>query len=409
MCRSVLLHLALLGPCLPAAAAVRLPAVISDHMVLQRGAEVPIWGSADPGEEVTVQLAGKERAVRADAQGKWKVHFDLSKAAPSSLVLRARGRDSSVVVGDILLGEVWLAWGQSNMVMPLAAQPGKSSNRDAATSVAAANYPQIRLFKVAQKKSTRPAEDVEGSWVVTTPEAMVASKFSAVAYYFGQRLHERLGVPVGLIDASSGGTRIEAWMPDEGPRFNGMVAPLAPFALRGAIWYQGESNLIEDRDIHQYAGKMERLVAGWRRYWGAELPFYFAQLAPHAYSVNQRRHVVDSPYRLPQFWEAQADATRIPGTGMVVTNDTVDDLGDIHPGWKQPVGQRFANLALAHTYGARDVHAFGPTMRAVSFTGGEAVVRFDHGEGLAARRGEQLTWFEIAGADGIYHPALARI
>lgn len=409
---------------LPAGAELRLPAVLSDHMVLQRAARVPVWGWAAPGEGVSVRFGNQARSMQAGPDGRWHVELDLAKAPQAPGVLVVSGEGNQIVVKDVLVGEVWLASGQSNMEKPLGDKKGQRPTFGAEEAIAAADHPDIRLFKVAKIKAERPADDVQGSWVVTSPASIVASQFSAAAYHFGRRLKGELGTPVGLIDATWGGTRIESWTPPDllGPvdlpaavkdrpasLYNGMIAGLAPFALRGALWYQGESNILHTDDGPAYTAKMEAMIGGWRRAFGLELPFYYVQLAPHLYSVVRADQVPHGAESLPRLREAQADALRIPGTAMIVTTDLADDLRDIHPRDKQTVGLRLANLALARTYGRPGIEPFGPTYRAVRFSDGRAIVGFDHAQGLAARDGKPLDWFEIAGSDGIFHPASARI
>ncbi|MFC5462627.1 sialate O-acetylesterase [Massilia niabensis] len=424
---AALLAMALLTA--PAHAEVRLPAILSDHMVLQRGAAVPVWGWAAPNEAVSVEFAGQTRATRAGADGRWRVDLDLSGAqtgpgqAPG--VLAVRGEHNAIVVNDVLVGEVWLASGQSNMEKPLGEKRGQRPTFDAAAAIAGADHPDIRLFKVAKVKANQPAGDVTGSWVRTSPAAIEASQFSAAAYYFGRRLKQELGTAVGLIDATWGGTRIKSWTPPglvaAGPvdskdrpstLYNGMVAGLAPYGLRGALWYQGESNIIGTDDGPAYTPKMEALVAGWRQAFGAELPFYYVQLAPHLYSVLRADQVQHGTESLPRLREAQADALRIPNTAMIVTTDLADDLRDIHPRDKGSIGLRLANLALAKTYGRAGIEPFGPTFRSLRIQGRRAIVSFDHAQGLGARDGDKnaaLSWFEIAGADGRFHQASARV
>lgn len=397
-----------------AGAAVRLPAVLSDHAVLQRAANVPIWGWAAPQEAVTVEFDKQKVTTRADTDGRWRVTLDLRQAGATPAVLHVRGAASALAVDDVLVGEVWLASGQSNMEKPLGEKFGQQPVPNHVQEIANASYPEIRLFKVLRKKAGQPLDDVAGVWERCAPSSIGRINFSAAAYFFGRRLHQQLRAPVGLIDATWGGTRIEPWTPaapeaaSQASLFNGMIAGLAPHALRGAIWYQGESN-IDHTDLSRYTGRMEALITGWRRHFGQpDLPFYYVQVAPHFYHLVRRQTVPD-PQAAPRLWEAQADARHIPHTGMVVTTDLVDDLYDIHPRDKQTVGLRLANLALNQTYGRQDIAAFGPTFRALTIAGRQAILSFDHADGLAARDGKPLTWFDLAGADGRYHAGDATI
>jgi sialate O-acetylesterase len=404
----------------PAFADVRLPAILSDHMVLQRGGTVPVWGWAAPQERVTVRINGQTRTARAAQDGRWRVDLDLSRASAAPTTLAVRGEKNEIVVSDVLVGEVWLASGQSNMQKPIGEERGQKPTLNAEAEIAAANHPDIRLFKVKKTKAKQPADDVPGAWVRCSPASIEETRFSAAAYFFGRRLKEELHVPVGLIDSTWGGTRIEPWTParrsgdapsddkDASLIYNGMIAGLVPFGIKGAIWYQGESNIIDTEDGLAYTPKMEALVSGWRQQWQAQFPFYYVQVAPHLYHVVRHAHVID-PQSTPLLWEAQAQALRIPKTGMIVTTDLVDDLRDIHPRDKKSVGLRLANLALADTYGRTDIEAYGPVFRSLAVEGTRATLSFEHADGLAARDGKAVDWFDVAGADGRYYPATATI
>jgi sialate O-acetylesterase len=414
--------LALLAPAL-SQADVRLPAILSDHMVLLRSAHVPVWGWAAPNERVRVEIAGQRREVQAGADGRWRVEVDLSATPRDPGPLAVRGESNAVTVGDVLVGEVWLASGQSNMQKPLGEMKGQHPTFDAEAEIAAADHPDIRLFKVERKKATQPGADVGGRWVRCSPQTIDAIKFSAAAYYFGRKVQDELHAPVGLIDSTVGGTRIELWTPpgaltpdakvvgNDTPSmlYNGMVAGLAPFALRGSIWYQGESNILDTDDGPAYTAKMAALVQGWRQAWNASFPFYYVQVAPHAYSVVRAAKISHGAQSEPRLWEAQADALSIPGTGMIVTTDLVDDLRDIHPRDKRSVGQRLAALALARTYGRTGIEPYGPVFRTMRVQGDKAILSFEHAAGLAARDGKPLTWFEVAGSDGRFRPATATV
>lgn len=401
----------------PAYAAVRLPAIISDHMVLQRASNVPVWGWANPGESVSVTIANKTLATHADAAGRWRIDLDLSNAPRAPATLIVSGDSDTITVSDVLVGEVWLASGQSNMARSL------EQTTDASRAIAAADHADIRLFKVERRKFTRPQYDVKGQWSVCTPVSIRDTKFSAVAYYFGRKIEEAMETPVGLIDSTWGGTQIQPWIPAQqaddsvgtesktyapATIYNGMVAGLAPYKMRGVIWYQGESNIVAGQEGPEYTAMMEALVASWRSTWQAPFPFYFAQVAPHLYHVVRAKSVRD-PQAAPRMWEAQAQALRIPGTGMVVTTDLVDNPRDIHPRDKRSVGLRLANLALHYTYRKAGIVPYGPVFRTMSVEGDKAVLSFDFADGLASRDGKPLSWFEVAGSDGNFHAASAVI
>lgn len=418
-----------------AAQALKLPSVISDHMVLQAGQPAPIWGWAKAGEVVTIRFAGQTQRATAAANGRWQVVLNpltVSKQ-PAELTVSA---SQTIVVSDVLVGEVWLGSGQSNMDKPLGEKSGQLPTFNAAEEIAKADFPEIRLFKVGRARAATPAEDVVGKWVRTTPASIDAVKFSAAAYFFGRKIHQELGVPVGMLDSSFGGTRIEPWTPRaafEGQPalvrfaeevrtspakppemqlatlYNGMVAPLAPYAMKGVIWYQGESNIIEYTDGIIYADKMTALVEGWRKDFKQNFSFYYVQVAPHLYHVARPATNV-SPEEAPRLWEAQTASMRLPKTGMIVTTDLVDDLMDIHPRNKKDVGERLARWALAKDYGKSDVVVSGPIFRSMRVAGGKARLSFDYlGGGLVAKDDKPLTWFVVAGRDGRFYPANAVI
>ncbi len=447
---------------------VTLPHVLSDHMVLQRDRPLPVWGSADPGEEVTVEIAGLEARATADPSGKWRVELPpLEAGGPHTLTVSGR---NSISLEDVLIGEVWLCSGQSNMEM------GISVVANGAEEAAAADFPRIRLYEVPRNPRGEPQDDVAARWLVCAPETIVQGDwggFSAVAYCFGRELQRELDVPIGLIDTCWGGTRIEPWTPPHGfaavpslqhladeiarkdrdyrrdlpgqleaierwiettraalangerlpsdpwwPRhplaspgepsglYNGMIHPLLPFAIRGAVWYQGESN-VHSADGMAYFEKMKALVGGWREAWGqGNFPFYFVQIAPFNYDWHKPG--ID-PHDLPRIQEAQSASLAIPHTGMVVTTD-IADLRDIHPANKQEVGRRLALWALAKTYGREGLVCSGPLFRSTAVEDAKLRVSFDHvAAGLRSRDGKPLTWFQIAGEDRKFVDAQARI
>lgn len=580
-----------------ARADVGMPAVFGDHMVLQRQAQVPVWGWAEVGESVMVKASWLERAVpaRPDAKGRWRVTLQTPEAGgPHELVVRG---NNTLEFSDILMGEVWICSGQSNMEWPMSASEPSE----------AGDHPNIRLFDVPHKTALAPERDGAGSWQACTPET--GRGFSAVAYHFGKRLHEELGVPIGLLSVNWGGTPVESWMshkmlrphddfadtlmwiermranpaaadkarrdaingwwqgidevdpgiagdwgrggndgaswqtvqmPDrwrdddlarvdglawyrrtlqlaepwiqelvlelgpiddmddvringilvagtrepgkhaqprryripssvlktgeniltvrvldtggegaftgspeqlvlrlassttapaislagewerslsarmnELPRFpsyrqvnahtptslyNGMIAPIVPFALRGAIWYQGESNRTR---AMQYARIFPAMIEGWRRHWNrGDFPFYFVQIAPFNYGGDTGQAAL--------LRDAQRLALRLPNTGMAVTMD-VGNPRDIHPRDKLTVGNRLALWALAGTYGKKGIVYSGPLYDSMVVEGRSIRLRFDHADGLRSADGKSLTHFTIAGADRRFVPAEARL
>jgi len=366
-------------------------------MVLQRDMPIPFWGWADPGEKITVQLDDHARAPVADARGAWKIFLPALKADGKGHCVKIVGKNT-IELEDILLGEVWLGSGQSNMEVPM------TETDRAAEAIAAARHPRLRLFHPPHAKAPSPAKDVDAVWRPCTPETVAS--FSGVLYYFGRRLQEELDVPVGLINSSWGGSRIEWWTPSDpaGEMYNGMIAPLQPFAMRGVVWYQGEANVYYNKGM-AYAGRMKSLIEGWRRAWGRDLPFYFVQVAPWNYSGYP-------PGPLPVLWEAQVASLKIPGTGMVVTTDLVDAAGleSGHPANKRDVGHRLALWALAKTYGRSDLVYSGPLYQNMAIEGKRIRLYFAHvAGGLNSRDGKPLSEFQIAGADGRFVPARADI
>lgn len=426
---------------LSARAELKLPAIFGDNMVLQQQQRVPVWGWSTPGAPVTVSFAGQTVKTTAAPDGKWLVKLGKLKSSftPQTLVVES---GETKTLTNVLVGEVWLASGQSNMEKPVGKHPGQKPTLNAEQEIAAADYPGIRLFVAEKVLSAKPLEDLTKfkPWQPCSPATLDGMHFSAAAYFFGREIHTNLNVPVGLIESSWGGTRIEPWTPPAGfdlvPAFkalgtpvittnkiptttptvlyNAMIAPLAGFGMRGALWYQGESNCMgtnNEGDYHTYADKMTALVGGWRKLWHeGDFPFYFVQIAPFKYYGGKTVRV-SSPEILPEFWELQAlAAKRIKNAGEALTTDLVDNLDDIHPRDKANVGHRLALLARHQTYGQKDVVSAGPTFRKLKIEGGKAILKFDHADGgLVAKDAQPLNWFTIAGADGKFVPAQAAI
>ena len=439
-----------------ARAEVRLPKFFASHMVLQREMPLVIWGWAQPHDTVTVTISSATAQAQANERGEWKVTLPAMKAS-GPFILKVTG-SSTVEFDDVMIGEVWLCSGQSNMEM------GMNMVQDAQKEIAEADEPDIRLLLVARGWAPLPQTNIDAAWKPCSPQTIAEggwNGFSAAAYYFGRELRQKLGVTIGLIESSYGGTVIQSWTPPEGyaatpalsheyervqladpntsrheqrlkrildetqewlasarqaladrslvppmpvfpaellpphdlqnptALYNEMIHPLLPFAMRGAIWYQGESNL---RDGMLYADRMKALISGWRDLWHeGDFPFYFVQIAPYNYGVD--------PEIEPELWEAQAAAAdSIPNTGIAVIND-IGDLKNIHPKNKQGVGQRLALLALANTYGYKNLECSGPVFKSLTIEGDKLRVNFDHGEGLASRDGQPLDWFEMIDAD----------
>jgi sialate O-acetylesterase len=436
---------------LPARAELKLNALFADHAVLQQAKPIPVFGTASPGTEITVTFRQAKATGKADAAGKWKVELPTQAAGgPDTLTIAGDG--STITLNDILVGEVWICSGQSNMGWTIrqSADPEKHK--------AAANHPNLRLFKVKLVASPKPldAVPVDSSWKACTPESV--ENFSAVAYFFGRDLHLARNVPVGLIQTAWGGTPAQAWTSEEAlnaepslkyyvenfkkalegwdaekakakykedvekakaagkqaPRmpgapgnspnsastlYNAMIHPLLPYRITGAIWYQGESNGTRG---FEYRTLFTTMIKDWRAKWGqGNFPFLCVQLAP--FNAGN----AEGP-QWAELREAQWHATKaLPNVGMAVITD-VGEKDDIHPKKKEPVGARLALLAQAIAYG-KDVVANGPLYKSMKVEGNKIVLSFDSvGAGLEARGGP-LTGFTICGADEKFVPAQAEI
>lgn len=411
-------------------AEVRLPALISDNMVLQQNRDVKLWGWADPGETVVIGSSWSNApvSVMADDKGEWKVCIKTPAASDREETLVFKdGLGKELKVNNILIGEVWHSAGQSNMHFPVGNHqpeiPWQTGMEKADSVVAAADYPRMRLFNVKGCIATDgPKKDVVGKWVKVTPESVY--DFSAVAYIFGNRIHRETGYPVGVINTSIGATLIESWTDPEimegnpiydyaerlfgadhvavfrrhdipGALWNGMIAPIAGYTIRGNIWYQGCGNAGNYED---YPQMFANLVNSWRKDWEQpEMPFYYVQIAPFK----------DQPAGIR---EAQLKILNsgLKNLGMAVTADCGDSI-DIHPRNKILPGERLALWALNKDYGS-NVEFSGPLYKSVSFSDGKAVISFDYADkGLKTNDDKPLVGFKIAGSDGIFHNAKAEI
>ncbi|WP_019987939.1 sialate O-acetylesterase [Rudanella lutea] len=434
--RPLLLVLVSLLYGLPLSAAVRLPKFFADHMVLQRRKPVPVWGWADAGERLTVRFNGQSKSVKAGKDGRWRVDLDPMEAGgPFALTVQAKS--GTTTLADVLVGEVWICSGQSNMEMKV------SGSANATEEIAQANHPRIRHFAVRRATALAPQTDVEGTWQVCSPATV--GGFTAVGYQFAVALMQRLNVPIGLMHTSWGGTHSETWTsrealesdpelqkaaaripaPNDTIRsiqnkpnlygtllYNAMLHPLIPMAMQGVIWYQGESNAGR---AYQYRTAFPLMIEDWRRQWNRQLPsagafpFLFVQLA--SFSAKNGDSQTGSTWA--ELREAQAMTLRLPNTGMAVASD-VGESKDIHPKDKKTVGLRLAAEALRVAYpteGGGSDASRGPMFEQLSVSGREAVVKFRYvGMGLVARdKYGYLTGFEVAGADGKFHYAQARI
>ncbi len=421
--------------------ALVLPKIFGDHMVLQREMADPVLGMGTPGEKITVSFGGQEVMGTAGADGAWLVKLAPMQASTQGRTMTVAALSGTATYSDVLVGEVWVCSGQSNMEKPLGPQRGQKPVDNTAAVLKAADNPNLRLFQINTQAwaSRTPQKDLAlpASWVACSGTTLMATRFSAVGYFFARDLQLKLGVPVGMIHSSWGGTRIELWIPAEGwagldslggfakaakvpggqfdktpvgNLYDGMIAPIVPFGIKGVIWYQGESNVVNE-DGPLYTDKMRALIQGWRAVWGeGEFPFYWVQLAPFLYTSRLKDPKPHSVESLPLGWEAQTRALTVPHTGMAVITDLVTNLKDIHPTNKAPVGDRLVRIALAKDYGMTSVTYSGPMYRDLKIDGAEAVVSFDDAdEGLATRDGKAPDWFTIAGEDRHFVEAQAGI
>ena len=403
-----------------ASADISLPKIFSDHMVLQDSRQITIWGTADPSESLEISLGESSTRLAADDKGNWAVRIDRPKGdGPFDLTIA--GKTSRIVITDILLGQVWLCSGQSNMNWPLNKTEKHQPEIENSTNK------QIRLFKVPREAIDKPQNDIlkEAKWVECKPDT--SKDFSAVAYYFGKKLQSELKCPIGLVQSAWGGTPAESWTSRKslsaitslkpllehwdsrteqlknpqrpGNLYNGMIAPLIRFKFAGVIWYQGEANVGRG---YQYATLFPAMINCWRKSFGDDkLPFYFVNLAPYRY---QRA----TPEALPEVWDAQLKTLKLQKTGMAVISD-IGNIKDIHPKNKKGVGERLALWALAKNHDKKNIVFSGPLFKQAEIEGNRIRVRFTNGKGLKSRDGEPLTDFLIAGSDRKFVKAVAVI
>jgi sialate O-acetylesterase len=419
---------------------VTLPSLLASHMVIQRRLPVHVWGVAAPSEVVSVGFRGKVRSVSANTLGHWSIYLPPDEAG-GPFQMKIKGRNT-IVLEDVLVGDVWVASGQSNMEFRL------RETLNAESEIAGAQYPRIRIFRVQHKAADSPLQDVAGGeWIACSTETVADS--SAVAYFFARDLYRKIGIPIGLLESAWGATTAESWTsrrslsadlsvmpvlplgtgvagiesidarrPDKDNHnfqraaeeaksegkpipasvYNGMIAPLTSFAIRGVIWYQGESNTGPARAL-LYARLFQAMIRDWRSAWGeGNFPFLFVQLA----NWN-----APAPDHWPEVREAQREALQLKNTGMVVTID-LGDGSDLHPKDKQDVGLRLALTARAVAYGEK-IEASGPLFRRVTRQGPALRAWFDHATNGLVARGTGINGFEIAGEDRKFFPAAARI
>lgn len=451
-----------------AAIQFRVSTMFTNNMVLQRGKPDAVWGWAKPGDTVNVRFAGQRlRATAAAGTGRWMVHLRPLAASSQPRTMIISDGSLRVSLKNVLVGEVWLVSGQSNMQYPMA---GWFHRTNLASALAAAHHPTIRFYHVPMIPSMfagREHASAPAKWRVCTPETTAG--VSAVGYLFCEDLRRRLHEPVGMIESDWGGTSIEAWIPAQAYErshqlgrekrwlkkamaseaalrgrpapanakglvnslhgysyhfrskwlpdghqnpttlFNGMIAPLIPYAISGAVWYQGENNVLAFD--HHYFPKLQALIGGWRQQWHqGNFPFFIVQIAPFNYAGAWcGPNKSDAPFE-PLIWQAEERAAKeLPDCGIVSTMD-IGDIGNIHPADKVDVGHRLAMLALAKVY-HRKVAAFsGPLYASAEFQGGKVIIHFTHTNGgLVSRDGKPLNWFFLAAENGKFYPAKAVI
>ncbi len=445
-----LLGLALLVPA-AARADVKPHALISEGMVLQQKTDAKVWGKADPGEAVTVTFRDQKETAKADEKGNWLVMLKAGEAGgPFAMTIAGK---NTVEYKDVLVGEVWVCSGQSNMEWSV----NGCDKTDKEYAFSAPHNPRLRLFHVKKLPTARPIDETAGKWVEADPKTV--GDWTAVGYFFGRDLEQDLKVPVGLIQSAWGGTRAEAWTSpgaleaspfykgeidafrqktaDDPPGkgvdanapsalYNGMIHPILNYRIRGAIWYQGESNAGQ---AYRYRDLFPMMIQDWRQHWQEpDFPFYFVQLAPFT-SIRKN----PGPSSWAELREAQLRTLKLPGTGMAVITDLGNEY-DIHPTPKRPVGERLARIARAKVYSEKIAYS-GPEYAGMKVEGDKAVLSFSHvdgglvayemvptlerkdksGETRAAWRvkekseGAPLIGFTVCGEDQVFHPAKAEI
>lgn len=404
------------GIVLQARADVRLPAIIGNHMVLQQNAEVNIWGWSEPGEKINITTTWDTLTYNTTGSSgaKWSVKIKTPMAGgPYIIIIKGSNK---IVIDDVLIGEVWACSGQSNMEMSYSWGIKRYTN-----DIEKSSNQSIRLFHIPKLTAAFPQDDLKGYWVVCNPEDL--KTFSLAGYFFGQKLHQELSVPVGLIESSWGGTPAEVWTPKDSVEnnpvlkkasdslkpsngwpiapsvtFNAMISPITNYNIAGVIWYQGESNV---GTASTYEQLFSILIRSWRKAWQKDFPFYFVQIAPFSGYGSASCALLQ---------EAQTKTLNdVPNTGMVVISDLVTDLNDIHPKDKKDVGYRLANLALAKTYGKNNFAYKYPMFKSMRIKDNKAIINFTNAEDGLKSNGNTISGFYISGADKIFMPATAKI
>jgi sialate O-acetylesterase len=403
--------------CINCLGQIRLPAIFSDNMVIQQQADVSLWGWSSPGEKIWITTSWNNSTDSAMTTGnaRWKINIKTPAAGgPYTITFKA---SNTIVLNNVMLGEVWVCSGQSNMEWSsLNGLPEMDKELPNSTNT------NIRLFHIPKTTSAYPQDNCAGTWKNCTPDNL--KSFSAVAYYFGKKLQKELNVPIGLINTSWGGTPAEVWTPQEvvesdavlkeaasklpqtdwwpttaGMNYNAMIAPITNFSIAGAIWYQGESNV---PTAASYTKLMNAMIDSWRKAWNKEIPFYYVEIAPFKYGEKNTSALLR---------EAQTKTLAHPKTGMAVITDLVEDVKDIHPRQKEGVGNRLAGWALADTYNKQGIVYKSPMYKNMEVNKNKAIVYFDNAQdGLMLKAGDKkATEFYIAGDDKTFLPADVKI
>ena len=401
--------------CMQSFANLRLPSVISDHMVLQQQSKAKLWGWADPSEMVYITTSWNNRtdSVRATRDANWEINVQTPVAGgPYSIILRA---GNIIELKDVMIGEVWVCSGQSNMEMN--SQWGLP---DAKAELPICYNNKIRFFFVPKTTAKYPQDDCKAQWAICDSNSM--KTFSAVGYFFGKKLNNELNVPIGLVSANWGGTAAEVWTPaalinddailkasaaeikpadwwpyQPGYTYNAMISPLTNFAIAGTIWYQGESNVGR---ASSYSKLFTGMIGAWRKAWDKDFPFYYVQIAPFKYGDSAQGALLQ---------EAQTKSMSYPNVGMVVVNDLVDDTSDIHPKNKHEVGYRLANWALAETYHHQVASYKSPLYKSMVVVKGKAIIDFDNAPMGLYAKDKKIEQLYIAGENKIFYPAEGKI
>ena len=398
-----------------ALANVRLPAVIGSHMVLQQKSDVTIWGWCDAGEKIKLKTTWDTTTYNTVGSSSARWSLQVKTPVGGGLYQITIDGNNKTILDDVLVGEVWLCSGQSNMEMSV------SWGIPYADEVANATDKNIRFFYIPRTTAEYPQDDVKAEWVVCNPDDM--KRFSAAAYFFGKTLRQNLNVPVGLINASWGGTPAEVWTPVEAIdnnaalknaaaklspsswwpvtpalNYNAMIYPIIKYTIAGAIWYQGEANV---KTASTYTELLSTMIKSWRKAWQKDFPFYYVQIAPYAgYGENSSSAFLR---------EAQTKALATPNTGMIVTTDLVDNINDIHPKMKKEVGIRLANYALSETYGKQGLVYKSPSYKNMKVEKDRIRIYFDNADKGLMTKDKTINEFFIAGDDQNFLPANAKI